>query len=55
MLLGVKNGCMWISASMSEFDKVVLHWINKAVKGKVQVSDDAKLWKDAAELPGGDG
>lgn len=41
--------------SMSEFDKVVLHWINKAVKGKVQVSDDAKLWKDAAELPGGDG
>ena len=41
--------------SMSEFDKVVLHWINKAVKGKVQVSDDAKLWKDAAELLGGDG
>ena len=41
--------------SMSAFDKVVLHWINKAVKGKVQVSDDAKLWKDAAELPGGDG
>ena len=41
--------------SMSEFDKVVLHWINKAVKGKVQVSDDAVQWKDAAELPGGDG
>ena len=41
--------------STSEFDKVVLHWINKAVKGKVQVSDDAMQWKDAAELPGGDG
>lgn len=41
--------------SQSEFDKVNLHWINKAVKGKIQVSDDAKLWKDAAELPGGDG
>ena len=41
--------------STSEFDKVVLHWINKAVKGKVQVSDDAVQWKDAAELPGGDG
>ena len=41
--------------STSEFDKVVLNWINKAVKGKIQVSDDAKLWKDVAELPGGDG
>lgn len=42
--------------SMSEFDKVVLHWINKAVKGKVQVSDDAKLWKmTQPELLGGDG
>lgn len=40
--------------SRSEFDKVVLHWINKAIKGKVQVSDDASLWKDVAELPGGD-
>ena len=41
--------------SRSEFDKVNLHWINKAVKGKIQVSDDAKQWKDAVELPGGDG
>ncbi len=41
--------------SRSEFDKVNLHWINKAVKGKIQVSDDAKQWKDVAELPGGDG
>lgn len=39
--------------SRSEFDKVNLRWINKAVKGKIQVSDNAKQWKDAAELPGG--
>lgn len=41
--------------SRSEFDKVNLHWINKAVKGKIQVSDDAEQWMDAAGLPGGDG
>lgn len=42
--------------SRSEFDKVILHWINnKAVKGKVQVSDDANQWTDVADLPGGEG
>ena len=40
--------------SRSEFDKVVLRWINKAVKGKVQVSDNAEQWTDVAELPGGE-
>ena len=40
--------------SQSEFDKVKLSWINKAVKGKIQSSADAKQWKDLAELPGGD-
>lgn len=40
--------------SRSEFDKVRLHWINKAVEGKVQVSDDAVRWTDLADLPGGD-
>lgn len=39
--------------SRSEMDKVILHWINKAVKGKVQISDDADQWTDVAELPGG--
>ncbi len=38
--------------SRSEFDKVVLHWINKAVRGKVQVSDNAQQWDDVADLPG---
>lgn len=40
--------------SRSEFDKVILHWINKAVKGKVQISDDAVQWTDVADLPGGE-
>ncbi len=40
--------------STSDFDKIILHWVNKASKGKIQVSDDAKQWKDVADLPGGD-
>lgn len=56
----------WMSASdkeewvyvdlgtVSSFDKVVLHWVNKAVGGKIQTSDDAVQWTDLAELPGGD-
>ncbi|MDO4703609.1 sugar-binding domain-containing protein [Tannerella sp.] len=40
--------------SRSEFDKVVLRWVNKAVRGKVQVSDNALQWDDVAELPGGE-
>ncbi len=46
--LAVDLGCR------SEFDKVVLHWVNKAVKGKVQISDDGKQWNAVADLPGGD-
>ncbi|MDR2969510.1 MAG: discoidin domain-containing protein, partial [Tannerellaceae bacterium] len=38
----------------SEADKVILHWINKAVEGSVQISDDAVQWTDVAELPGGE-
>lgn len=40
--------------SVSTFDRIVLHWINKAVAGKIQISDDAKSWKDIAQLPGGE-
>lgn len=46
----------WIYVDLgtsSEFDKVELSWINKAIKGKVQVSNDAKHWTDLAVLPGG--
>jgi hypothetical protein len=37
----------------AKFDKVVLHWVNKAIAGKIQTSDDAENWKDVANLPGG--
>jgi hypothetical protein len=55
----------WMSASTGEewvyvdfgakasFDKVNLHWINKAVKGNIQASSDGKTWNDIAQLPGG--
>jgi beta-galactosidase/beta-glucuronidase len=39
--------------SKSTFDHIVLHWINKAVEGSVQVSDDAHKWTDLISLPGG--
>ena len=48
----------WVSVDLgshSEFDKVILHWVNKAVKGRIQTSDDAQTWTDAAPLPGGEG
>lgn len=40
--------------SRSEFDRIKLHWIQKASQGKIQTSDDAQNWKDLANLPGGD-
>ncbi len=49
------NGEDWIYVdlgSRSTFDRVKLHWIKKALKGSVQVSDDARTWIDLAELPG---
>ena len=48
----------WVSVdlgSRSEFDKVILRWVNKAVEGRIQTSDDALTWTDAAPLPGGEG
>ena len=48
----------WVSVDLgshSEFDKVILHWVNKAVEGRIQTSDDAQTWADAAPLPGGEG
>ena len=37
----------------AQYDKIDLHWINKATKGSIQSSDDAKTWTDIAGLPGG--
>jgi hypothetical protein len=56
----------WMSATAGEewiyvdlgapasFDKVNLHWINKATAGSIQVSADARTWDDLAPLPGGE-
>ncbi|MGM9758924.1 MAG: glycosyl hydrolase 2 galactose-binding domain-containing protein [Parabacteroides sp.] len=55
----------WMSASAGEewiyvdlgcrtaIDQVNLHWVNKAVKGHIQLSADGKQWKEVAALPGG--
>jgi hypothetical protein len=37
----------------STFDHIKLYWINKAIQGSLQVSDDAKTWADVTSLPGG--
>ena len=37
----------------AKFDKINLYWINKAVKGSVQISNNAKTWTKIADLPGG--
>ena len=53
----------WMSAGMDEewvyvdlgarcvFDRVALYWIARAAEGSVQVSDDARNWRDLAPLP----
>jgi hypothetical protein len=58
-------GSAWQSAGTGEewvyvdfgapatFNQINLHWINKALAGSVQTSDDAKTWSDLAPLPGG--
>jgi hypothetical protein len=41
--------------SPSTFDNIKLYWINKASKGSIQVSDDAKSWSDLVALPENEG
>ena len=57
----------WMSAGLSEewvyvdlgarceFDRVTLYWIARAAEGSLQVSDDAKSWRDIQPLPEGPG
>ena len=57
----------WMSAGQGEewvyvdlgaacsIDRVVLHWISRAAKGSLQVSDDARAWRSIQALPEGDG
>jgi beta-galactosidase/beta-glucuronidase len=49
------TGQEWVYVDLgvsSTFDSIKLYWINKATKGSIQVSDDAKNWVDLAPLPG---
>jgi hypothetical protein len=49
------SGQEWVYVDLgvtSTFDSVNLFWVMKAIKGTVQVSDDAKNWVDLASLPG---
>jgi len=49
------TGKEWVYVDLgasSSFDNIKLHWINKAIKGSIQVSDNAKNWTDLISLPG---
>lgn len=44
----------WITVDLGEkkrFGEIRLHWIHKAGRGVVEVSDDNKNWKKCADLP----
>jgi len=50
------GGRQWVYVdlgSTATFDKVRLHWLEKAVSGRVEVSDDARRWTAVGMLPGG--
>ena len=49
------NGQEWVYidlGSSGTFDRIKLYWINKAIQGSIQVSEDAKNWNDLVLLPG---
>jgi Glycosyl hydrolase 2 galactose-binding domain-like/Exo-beta-D-glucosaminidase Ig-fold domain/Glycosyl hydrolases family 2/NedA-like, galactose-binding domain len=51
---GLTEEWVYVDLGMScEFDRVALYWTAKAAEGSVQVSDDAKSWRDIQPLPGG--
>ncbi|NQU86559.1 MAG: discoidin domain-containing protein, partial [Mariniphaga sp.] len=44
----------WIVVDLgvpSTFDRINLHWINKAKAGSIQISDDNETWSDIVDLP----
>jgi len=48
------NGEEWVYVDLgavSTFDRVVLSWIERAVAGSIQTSNDAKTWKTVQDLP----
>jgi len=50
------GGAEWLYVDLgakASIDKINLFWVNKAVKGEIQTSDDAKSWTKVADLPAG--
>lgn len=51
MSLGSEEEWVYVDLGNSaEFDKVVLHWLQKPDSGTIQVSDDAENWTNVASL-----
>lgn len=49
-------GEQWVSidlGSRCSFDKVRIHWIEKATEGQLETSDDATAWQSVASITGG--
>jgi hypothetical protein len=47
------NGEEWVYVDLGaecSFDRVALHWVNRAAEGAVQVSNDAKSWRNIQTL-----
>jgi len=54
MSAGNSNEWVYVDfGTLAKFDKIKLYWINKAIKGKIEVSNDADNWKTIVNLPGG--
>ena len=52
--MSADGGPQWIYVdlgSKKRFDEIRLHWIHKADKGGVEISDDARHWNRIADLP----
>jgi hypothetical protein len=48
------SGTEWVSVDLgarARIERVALAWIRRAAEGSVQVSDDARSWRDVAPLP----
>ena len=52
---GAKDEWVYVDlGTPCRFDKIQLFWVNKAEKGSVEVSDDAKIWTLVDSLSGND-
>lgn len=53
MSAGRKDEWVYVDlGSESIFDRIKLTWINKAIKGSIEISGDGKNWNNLASLPG---